>query len=300
MTAGMIDALVPTKLTDRPILEVGPHRFHVTTPVATLERELLDLYAEYPWHDTSHIADFHVGVRPPSLLRRFVRTNVIGETDLQAPFVPLPTSHALVAMEMALNWTTALCSLRFLTLHASGVERDGVSIIMPGESGSGKSTLAAGLGYRGWRFLSDEFALLDPDTLAHHAYPRPTSLKNDAIPVMKSWIDAARFSKPFPGTQKGEICYLRPEINSLARMHETAVPKLIVFPAFSRDYPPELAPMTPSEAMVRMVAGSANYDKLGERGFECLTKLVAQCPAYWLSYRNFDEADELLSGALRG
>jgi HprK-related kinase A len=287
-------------LTARPILEVGPHRFHVASPVVSLRREMQTLYADYPWLDRGQIGDFHVEVRPPSLLRRYIRTNVIGDTDLQAPFVPLPQSHALVAMEMALNWSTALCSLRFLTLHASGVERGGRSIVMPGESGSGKSTLAAGLGYRGWRFLSDEFALLDPDTGLHHAYPRPTSLKNDAIPVMKDWIDPARFSKTFPDTQKGEICYLQPEIASIKRMHETAVPKLIVFPAFSKDYAPELVPMTPSEAMVRMVAGSSNYDKLGERGFECLTALVNNCPAYWLSYRNFDEADTLLSEALGG
>ncbi len=296
----MIVPKASRQLATHPILEVGPHRFHISTPVAALARDMLQLYADYPWLDASQIGDFHVAVRPPNLLRRYVRANVIGDTDLQAPFVPLPISHAMVAMEMALNWTTALCSLRFLTLHASGVERDGVSIIMPGESGSGKSTLAAGLGYRGWRFLSDEFALLDPDSLLHHAYPRPTSLKNDAIQVMKAWIDPARFSKLFPGTQKGNICYLQPEISSLRRMHETATPKLIVFPAFSREYEPELVPMTPSEAMVRMVAGSANYDKLGERGFECLTRLVNQCPAYWLSYRNFDEADALLSGALSG
>jgi HprK-related kinase A len=296
----MTAASPSTQLVSHPILEVGPHRFHVSTPVQALARDMLALYDGYPWLDPSHIADFHVAVRPPSLLRRFVRANVIGDTDLQAPFVPLPLSHAMVAMEMALNWSTALSSVRFLTLHASGVERDGFSIIMPGESGSGKSTLAAGLGYRGWRFLSDEFALLDPDTMLHHAYPRPTSLKNDAIDVMKAWIDPARFSKSFPGTQKGEICYLKPEAKSLQRMHDTATPKVIVFPAFSRDYPPELVPMTASEAMVRMVAGSANYDKLGERGFECLTQLVNTCPAYWLSYRNFDEADALLGGALHG
>ncbi len=295
----MTASLASLSLSTRPILEVGPHRFHVATPVASLRREMLQLYSDYPWLDRSHIGDFHVEVRPPSLLRRYVRANVIGDTDLQAPFVPVPLSHALVAMEMALNWSTALCSLRFLTLHASGVERGGQSILMPGESGSGKSTLAAGLGYRGWRFLSDEFALIDPDTGLHHAYPRPTSLKNDAIPVMKDWIDTARFSKLFPDTQKGEICYLQPEISSIKRMHETATPKVIVFPAFSKDHAPELVPMTPSEAMVRMVAGSANYDKLGERGFDCLTQLVNRCPAYWLSYRNFEEADNLLSEAIR-
>ena len=33
---------------------------------------------------------------------------------------------------------------------------------MTGQSGSGKSTLATLLAARGWRFMGDEFALLDP------------------------------------------------------------------------------------------------------------------------------------------
>ena len=287
-------------LDDQPVLEVGPFRFRLSTPFAGLADQIRDLYADFPWHGAESLADFSLVLRPPVWWRRYIRQSVIGDADRTAPFVPLPLSHGLVACEMGLNWTTALTQLQYLTLHASGVALGERSVIMSGESGSGKSTLAAGLGYRGWRFLNDEFALLDPATGSQLPFPRPTSLKNDAIPVMQAWIDAARFSSPFPETPKGTICYLRPPADAVARMHEPGTPALILFPLFARDAQPELIRMPPSEALVRLVAGSANYEAMAERGFECLTQLINRAPAFWLRYKNFDEADTLIREALEG
>jgi HprK-related kinase A len=295
----MSDRSSLARLRASPVLHVGPLRFHMATPLPALAAQMRALYADYPWHGPEALADFHVIVRPPVWWRRWLRPSVIGDTDLSAPFVPLPASHALVAAEMSLNWTTALTQLRYLTLHASGVALGDASVIMSGESGSGKSTLAAGLGYRGWRFFSDEFTLLDPATGLHLPYPRPTSLKNDAIPVMQSWIAADRFSMPFPKTQKGTICYLRPPRDAIAQMDVPARPRLIIFPLFGRDAKPELIRLPPSEVMVRLVAGSANYDGMGAAGFECLTTLVNDCPAYWLRYSSFDEADAMIRQALK-
>ena len=64
------------------------------------------------------------------------------------------------------------------TIHASSVAIDGRAVLMTGVSGAGKSTLATLLAARGWRFMGDEFALLDPATGLLHAFPRLISLKN--------------------------------------------------------------------------------------------------------------------------
>jgi serine kinase of HPr protein (carbohydrate metabolism regulator) len=63
--------------------------------------------------------------------------------------------------------------------HAGVVAKDGVGLIMPAASGSGKSTLAAGLSYRGWQLHSDEFGLLDMETVELVPYPRAVSLKTN-------------------------------------------------------------------------------------------------------------------------
>src|SRR5690606_41632186 len=76
---------------------------------------------------------------------------------------PVPTTIALfpctTLFRSALGWR------RHLLLHASTVEKDGKALLMTGLSGSGKSTLSAMLAEKGWRFMGDEFALLNSDTL---------------------------------------------------------------------------------------------------------------------------------------
>ncbi len=282
------------------IIEIGPYRYRIDTPVAALRRDIARLYAEFPWLDSSHIADFSIQIKAPSIIRKFFRRNVHGITDLEMPFFPVPVHHALTCLEMSINWQTAMGSLRHLILHASGVARGDVSIIMPGESGSGKSTLAAALGYRnGWRFMGDEFALLDPNTGMHQPYPRPASLKNESIPVMQTEAPAEQFSQMFHNTHKGTICFIKPQKTAIEAMHVQAKPVMIVFPHFAANAEPKLHPLMQAEAFVKLVSGSANYDRMGEAGFRLLSTVVKQCSAYVLTYSSFDQAESLLLGALK-
>jgi hypothetical protein len=49
----------------------------------------------------------------------------------------------------------------YLLVHAAVLVRHGHALLLPAASGSGKSTLAAALALTGWRYWSDEFAVLD-------------------------------------------------------------------------------------------------------------------------------------------
>jgi HprK-related kinase A len=256
------------------------------------------LYRGYPRLAATALADFRIGLESPNFLRRFVRPNVLPDTDVAAPFQPIPRKQALIGFEMAMNWQTALGSTRYLTLHAASIARGQNAIILTGASGSGKSTLAAGLGWQGWRFMSDEFVLLSPETGDIHPYPRPTSLKNESVSVMKSIAPRENFSPVFTETHKGSICYLRPAQTAIDHMQETSRPRVIVFPQYTQDEKPGLTFMEPEEAFVRLVAGSANYDRLGEAGFATLIRLVKNCPAAVMAYGNFAEADAMLQELL--
>ena len=72
---------------------------------------------------------------------------------------------------------------RYLIIHAAVVERNGFALLLPAPPGSGKSTLCAGLIHHGWRLLSDELALIDPETATLQAIPRPVSLKLSLIHI---------------------------------------------------------------------------------------------------------------------
>ncbi len=271
---------------------VGPRTFRVgsdwRSPISALEA----LYRSYPVPD-SVIPDFTVRLEATQPWRRFIRPSVAIRGDHMLPdAVPTSLAHGLLAAEMAMNLQMALGERRFLLLHASTVERDGKALIMTGESGSGKSTLSALLGSRGWRFMGDEFALVDPLTGLVHPFPRPISLKNEAIGVMRSLLPDAQFGPVQAGTPKGDVCHLVPPQAAIAAMAETAKPALILFPQYGSAR--ALRGVGTSEVFVRLTQASTNYVALGEAGFDALTALVTNVPACAIDYPDTDSALSLV------
>ena len=70
-------------------------------------------------------------------------------------------------------------------------------VIISGESGSGKSSLAWCLSHRGFEYLSDELAPVDPSTLAVEPYPHALCLKAEplcepALPDSTQYTAASR------------------------------------------------------------------------------------------------------------
>ncbi|WP_166037483.1 HprK-related kinase A [Sphingosinicella sp. YJ22] len=271
-------------------LAVGPLSFRVGSawpgPVAALRH----LYAGYPGCET---ADFTVRLEPVTPWRRWVRPSVAIQGDYVLPdAAPLPLAHGLVAAEMGMNLQMALGERRYLLLHAASVEKDGRALILTGESGAGKSTLAAWLGEHGWRFMGDEFALLEPETGLLFPFPRAVSLKNESIAAMAAFVAGDRFGPRLEGTPKGTIRHIRPNDQAVARMTEPARPALILFPRFG--HAAEIRPVGPAEAFMRLTQASTNYVALGQRGFDALTGLVQNCRALALDYPDGAKAAELI------
>jgi HprK-related kinase A len=229
------------------------------------------------------VADYTVRLFARRPWRRWLRPSVeIGGDYMLPEAAPLPLRHGLLAAEMAMNLQMALGARRHLLLHASAVERDGRAVLMTGVSGAGKSTLATLLAARGWRFMGDEFALLDPATGLLHAFPRLISLKNAAIPAAEAaWLDA-RMGPLMAATPKGDIRHMVPDARAIAAMDQPAAPALLLFPRYGDAA--AVRPVPPAEAFVRMTQASTNYVALGEAGFTAMTRLIAQIPAVAIDY----------------
>jgi HprK-related kinase A len=279
-------------------LRVGPVSFRIGSAWARPVEQLRRLYAGYPAADAP--SDFTVRLEPEKPWRRLVRPSVAIRGDYTLPdAAPLAYDHALLAAEMGMNLQMALGQRRFLLLHAASVERDGKAVLLTGHSGAGKSTLAALLGERGWRFMGDEFALLDPESGRLHAFPRPVSLKNEALALFAG-VEAARLGPEMAGTPKGIIRHLRPAAEAIERMDESAAPALILFPRFGAGLEAETRPVGPAEVFVRLTQASTNYVALGEHGFDALARLVSSVPARAVDYSSSDEGVRLVEKAWLG
>ena len=146
-------------------LDTGPFVVRIQTPITDLADEIRALYHDFPVDAGGGLADFHVAVlRPAGLLgmRRCWRQQAIVYLDEIRPFEPLPIHMAVPMLESSINWCAATQANQYVMIHAAVLERHGRALVLPGIPGAGKSTLCAALAHRGWRLLSDEFALIQP------------------------------------------------------------------------------------------------------------------------------------------
>ncbi|HEX8482729.1 MAG TPA: HprK-related kinase A [Allosphingosinicella sp.] len=273
-------------------LQVGPVSFRIGSQWAGPVAQLRRLYAGYP--EPRGACDFTVRLEAERAWRRWVRPAVAIRGDYVLPdAAPLPLAQGLLAAEMGMNLQMALGQKRFLLLHAASVEREGRALLLTGHSGAGKSTLGALLGERGWRFMGDEFALLDLEDGRLHPFPRAVSLKNESLGLLNG-VDRARLGPMLTGTPKGTIRHLRPNREAVERMAEPARPVLILFPRFGRDLEPAVREVGAAEAFMRLTQASTNYVALGERGFDALTRFVGALPSRAIDYSSTDEAQALI------
>jgi HprK-related kinase A len=215
---------------------------------------------------------------------------VVFSFDGQRPFTPLPGDQGFPLLEWGLNWCMYTVCNQFLTMHSAVLEKNGRAVIMPAPSGSGKSTLCAALAFRGWRLLSDELALVDPSSGLLWPNPRPISLKNRSIDVIRAYIPEAVFGEVVHDTLKGSVCHVRPPAESVARLAERAVPAWVIFPKFVAEAPAVLTPLPRAQAFMKLVGQTFNYAVHGREGFVAMSALIDRIDAFDFSYSNLDEA----------
>lgn len=271
-------------------LQVGPFVARVTSHLPVVQQGIRQLYADYTVTDAETFADFCVSLELPTSLRRWYRPQVNFVYDGIVPFKPLPVGQAYAMFEWGLNWCISSTALQYLIVHAAVVENQGSAVLLPGAPGVGKSTLCAALVSRGWRLLSDEMALIIPSTLAVVPVPRPVSLKNASIEIMKKYASDLEFGPISFDTAKGTVAHLKPPIASVQRAAESATLRWIVFPLYVRGARLKLVPRAKSDSMLHLARNAMTYDALGSLAFETLCNVVDHCDCYDLRYESLDDA----------
>lgn len=270
------------------LLDVGAACLAVASPIDHFHEHLDTVYPDQETLDPSTFADLRVALVPGFAWRMRGRQVALW-SEGQRPFDPYPLKSALPLFEWGSNWLLAQRLNAYLLLHAGVVARDDRALLLPAEPGSGKSTLTCALNLAGWRFLSDEFGVVDPVSGQVLPMLKPAALKNRSIDIIGA-RPGARIGPLFPKTHKGDVAHFVPDRQSFLNRRRGATPCLVVFPRFQAGAALYCAPLAPAQAAMRLGLNSFNYQSLGPVGFATVVGLAQRTQAYELVYADLDDA----------
>jgi HprK-related kinase A len=272
------------------VISTPPFTFRIRSNSAPLADALFRAYGDYKLGDATSFIDFDLAVIPCEGLRRYINPLIALDFDGDRPFDPLPAAQAFPLLEWAMNWCVTANAHQYLIFHSAVLASNDLAVVLPAPPGSGKSTLCAALMLSGWRLLSDELALLRPETGMLTPFVRPVSLKNASIPVISQRFPDAVLTHAVHETMKGTVAHLKPSTDSTDSGTRQAAPRWLVFPKYAVGEPLTVEPMGKAEAAVELARNAFNLPVLGVRGFEALVSLVERSHCLRLRYSRLDEA----------
>ncbi len=276
-------------------IQLGPYCASVRTRIPQVQASFRVLYGDYPVADPDTFVDFRVEIRrPPGFLGIWPRKTAF-VLDGHSPFNVVPGDQGFPLLEWGLNYCVYSQCHQHLTLHAAVLERNGKALILPAPSGSGKSTLCAGLLFHGWRLLSDELTLICPREGNIIPLPRPVSLKNESIPVMKRFAPQAEFGSEVNETVKGIVAHFKAPVEAVRLAHQRAAPGWVVLPKYVAGSAAKLTRLERARGFMHLVANAFNYDTFGRQGFDLLGSVIDRSECFTFEYSNLQEAVELFA-----
>ena len=272
-------------------MRTGPFSLRIQSGIPSIADGLAQLYGQFEVRSVREaFADFHVSVNAAGGLRRWIRPQARFSFDGVQPFKPLPYDQAFPMLEWGLNWCVSAQAHQYLIIHAAVVEKNGHAAILPAPPGSGKSTLTAGLVLSGWRLLSDELTLIDRKSGMIQPLPRPVSLKNQSIDVIRQFDAETFINRAAHDTIKGTVAHMRPPRESVLRQHEPAQPRWVIFPKWEAGASTRLTPRSRAQTFMFLAQNAFNYSHLGADGFRVGTALIDQTECFDFRYSDLDEA----------
>jgi hypothetical protein len=132
--------------------------------------------------------------------------------------------------------------------------------------------------------------MIPPHTIDVIPLPRPVSLKNESIDVIRAFSSEAIFGPLSKETHKGVVAHMKGDLQ--ANSHDTISPqaRAMVFPRYSKDDPQQLTRRRRTDSFILAAYHSFNYSLLSDTGFDAMKTLIESTDCYDLVYHDLDWA----------
>jgi len=172
-----------------------------------------------------------------------------------------------------------------LWFHAGAAALGGRAVLFPGPAGGGKSTLVTSFCARGWSYLSDEIAPLDPVSQTVLPFLQAPAVREDPGREMPSeWVRMA--SK--------EQLLLRPD----GVCGEPTPIAAVVRPSYRADARAELVVDSQATRALQLLEQCGNFAGHRERAVSYVCALVQRVPSFSVSFSDGEAAAEVVTREL--
>jgi len=212
-----------------------------------------------------------------------------------SPYGYAPQHAHLAPLVKAALWESAVSAHDFLLYVHAGVvgTRDGC-ILLPARPGSGKSSLTAALVHRGFRYYSDEVALVEPATFRVPPVPLAICVKSTGWDLMARYYPHIEDLPPHRRSDDKLVRYIAPPTGA-ARWPSLPVSH-IIFPRFDPNAANELVRIPRADALGRVMEEClALSRRLNRQNVAELIRWIEAVDCYALTFQSLDEAAELVT-----
>jgi hypothetical protein len=192
-------------------------------------------------------------------------------------------------------WQSAVNAYDFLFyIHAGVVGTGEACILLPAAAGSGKSSLTAALTHGGFRFFSDEVALIERSTFRVPPAPLAICVKSTGWDLMARYYPDL-LALPVHWRHDDKLVRYIPPPAGAAQQPPAPVSH-IIFPRHEKDAPTEIKPVARSEALGRLMGEClALRQRLDQKNVGDLVRWIAEIDCYGLTFSSLDEAANLVA-----
>ncbi|MHC4126635.1 MAG: hypothetical protein ACYSWT_03680 [Planctomycetota bacterium] len=218
--------------------------------------------------------------------------------DGEALHRDLQANEVLPHLEWGISWRIVARRGEFLQVHAASLARGGQGIVLAGASGAGKSTLAAGLLARGWDYLCDEFALINPETLRLHPYPKAVCIKAGSFDAVRRLGLTFSRDRHYAKAIKGRVGYISPADLGSDVVSEPCPVRYVIFPHYGGDGEPRARRVPPAGAVFGLLSQVLNRDAFADRAVPLLSRIVREARCFGLESGPIEATCDLIESLI--